>query len=107
MKDHMIRGTGFGSQVRFFAASTKETVEEARRIHDTYPLCTAALGRLLTAGAMMGAMGKNDTDIITLRIDGDGTIRVMPKPTESVILFDPIKNDVIETEVKISYDWYQ
>lgn len=43
----------------------------------------------------------------TLRIDGDGTIRVMPKPTESVILFDPIKNDVIETEVKISYDWYQ
>lgn len=74
MKDHMIRGTGFGSQVRFFAASTKATVEEARRIHDTYPLCTAALGRLLTAGAMMGAMGKNDTDIITLRIDGDGPI---------------------------------
>ena len=59
MKDEMIRGTAFGDQIRFFAAYTKDTVEEARQIHDLSPLCTAALGRLLTAGLMMGAMGKN------------------------------------------------
>ena len=57
MNDHMIRGTAFNGEVRFFAADTKETVEEARQIHNTSPLCTAALGRMLTAGAMMGTMG--------------------------------------------------
>ena len=41
-----------------------------------------------------------------IRIDGDGTIHVKPKDTESVILFDPLRNDVIETEIKKSYDWY-
>lgn len=75
MKDEMIRGTAFGDQIRFFAAYTKDTVEEARQIHDLSPLCTAALGRLLTAGLMMGAMGKDESDIITLKIDGDGPVK--------------------------------
>lgn len=74
MSDTMIRGTAFGKEVRFFAADTRETVEEARRIHDTWPLCTAALGRLLTAAAMMGTMGKNEDDVITLKIEGDGPV---------------------------------
>ena len=61
MKDEKIRGTAFGDQTRFFAAYTKDTVDEARQIHDLSPLCTAALGRLLTAGLMMGAMGKSSS----------------------------------------------
>ena len=75
MNDHMIRGTAFNGEVRFFAADTKETVEEARQIHNTSPLCTAALGRMLTAGAMMGTMGKSESDIVTLKIDCDGPVK--------------------------------
>ncbi|MBR5047061.1 MAG: Hsp33 family molecular chaperone HslO, partial [Eubacterium sp.] len=74
MGDYIIRGMACGNQVRFFAAVTTELVEEARRRHDTSPVSTAALGRLLTAGAMMGAMCKNDTDIITLQINCSGPI---------------------------------
>ena len=66
MKDYVIRGTAMDNQVRFFAATTKELVEKARIAHGTSPVITAALGRLLTAGSMMGLMCKNDTDLITL-----------------------------------------
>ena len=59
-------------QVRFFAANTKDLVEKARRIHNTSPIATAALGRLMTGTAMMGSMCKNDSDIVTVQIKGDG-----------------------------------
>ena len=75
MKDQIIQGLAFGNEVRFFAAYTKETVNTAQQIHHSYPVCTAALGRLLTGVAMMGAMCKNEDDLITLKIDGDGPIR--------------------------------
>ena len=75
MKDQIIQGLAFGNEVRFFAAYTKETVNTAQQIHHSYPVCTAALGRLLTGAAMMGAMCKNEDDLITLKIDGDGPIR--------------------------------
>ena len=74
MEDYIIRGMACGNQVRFFAAITTNLVEEARKHHDTSPVATAALGRLLTAGAMMGAMCKNDTDVITLQINCGGPI---------------------------------
>ena len=74
MSDYIIRGTAASGQVRFFAATTRELVEEARRIHGLSRVCTAALGRLLTGGAMMGAMCKNDTDVLTLQIQCDGPI---------------------------------
>ncbi len=74
MEDYIIRGMAAGHQVRFFAACTKNVVETARQAHDTSPVVTAALGRLLTAGAMMGAMCKNDTDVLTVQIKGDGPI---------------------------------
>lgn len=74
MEDYIIRGMACGNQVRFFAAITTNLVEEARKHHDTSPVATAALGRLLTAGAMMGAMCKNDTDVITLQINCSGPI---------------------------------
>lgn len=74
MEDYIIRGMAADNQVRFFGAYTKNLVEEARQRHLTSPVATAALGRLLTAGAMMGSMCKNDTDMVTLQIRCDGPI---------------------------------
>jgi len=74
MKDIIIRGMAANNQVRFFASYSKELVENARSTHNTSPVATAALGRLLTAGAMMGSMCKNDTDILTLQIQCSGPI---------------------------------
>lgn len=74
MKDYIVRATAADSQVRAFAAYTKDVVEEARKRHNTSPVSTVALGQLMTAGTMMGAMMKNDSDILTLQIRGDGPI---------------------------------
>lgn len=74
MKDMILRGTAANNQVRFFSAYTKEVVETARQIHNTSPVVTAALGRLLTAGSIMGSMCKNDSDVLTLQIQCSGPI---------------------------------
>jgi molecular chaperone Hsp33 len=74
MEDYIIRGTAANNQIRFFAAYTREVVETARQKHNTSPVATAALGRLLTAGAMMGSMCKNEQDILTLKIQCQGPI---------------------------------
>ena len=74
MKDYIVRATAGDGQVRAFAATTGNLVEEARRRHNTSPVATAALGRLLTAGAMMGSMMKGDNDILTLQIQCGGPI---------------------------------
>ena len=74
MKDYIVRATAGDGQVRAFAATTGNLVEEARRRHNTSPVATAARGRLLTAGAMMGRMMKNDTEGLTLQIKGDGPL---------------------------------
>lgn len=74
MTDYIVRATAANNQIRAFAATTKETVEAARQAHNTSPVATAALGRLLTGGAMMGRMMKNDSDMLTIQIKGDGPI---------------------------------
>ena len=74
MSDYIIRATAAQAQVRVFAATTKNLVEEERQRHNTSPVATAALGRLLTAGAMMGAMQKGDNDKLTLQIKCSGPI---------------------------------
>lgn len=74
MNDYIVRATAGGGQVRAFAAATTNLTEEARVHHNTSPVATAALGRLLTAGAMMGSMMKNASDVLTLQIKGDGPI---------------------------------
>lgn len=74
MQDYIIRATAAGGYVRAFAATTKHTVEAARAAHNTSPVATAALGRLLTAGAMMGVMMKGENDTLTLKIEGNGPI---------------------------------
>ena len=74
MSDFIIRATAAQGQVRAFAATTRDTVEFARNAHNTSPVATAALGRLLTGSAMMGAMMKGETDLLTIKIEGDGPI---------------------------------
>ena len=75
MKDYIVRATAANNQVRAFAATTKTVVETARQHHNTSPVATAALGRLLTAGAMMGSMMKNEKDMLTLQIKADGPLQ--------------------------------
>ncbi len=73
-RDYMVRATAADAQIRAFAATTKNLVEEMRSLHNTSPVVSAALGRLLTGGAMMGAMMKGENDLLTLQIKGDGPI---------------------------------
>lgn len=77
MKDYIVRATAGNNQIRAFAATTKDVVEKARQAHNTSPVATAALGRLLTGGAMMGSMMKNDTDMLTIQIKCDGPIKAL------------------------------
>lgn len=74
MKDYIVRATAADNQIRAFVATTREMVEYARDAHNTSPVATAALGRLLTAGAMMGVMQKNEKDILTLKVRGGGPL---------------------------------
>ena len=74
MKDYIVRASAANAQIRAFAAVTTELTEEARKRHETSPVATAALGRLLTGGAMMGRMMKNDTDMLTIQIKCSGPI---------------------------------
>lgn len=74
MEDYLVRAIAANGQVRAFAAYTKNTVETARQAHNTSPVVTAGLGRLLTAGAMMGSMMKGDRDVLTIKAEGSGPV---------------------------------
>lgn len=74
MGDCMIRATAAGAQIRAFAVTSRELVEEARAAHNTSPVVTAALGRLMTGALMMGGMLKGEKDILTLQIRGAGPV---------------------------------
>lgn len=87
MADYIIRGTAGDNQIRAFAATTRELTEQARQAHNTSPIATAALGRLLTAGGMMGIMMKGAEDILTLKIQGSG-------PMEGLTVTADSKGDV-------------
>ena len=63
MNDYMIRATAAEGQIRAFAATTRDMVENAKNAHNTSPVATAALGRLMTAAAMMGADLKGEKDL--------------------------------------------
>mgnify|MGYP005764564181 FL=1 len=74
MEDYILRATAADGRIRAFAATSRNTVQKAREIHNTSPVVSAALGRLLTAAAIMGAMLKSAKDLITIQITGDGPI---------------------------------
>ena len=75
MTDYIVRATAADSQIRAFAATTREMTEYARKVHEESPVACAALGRLMTAGAMMGAMMKGEKDLLTLRIHAGGPLQ--------------------------------
>ena len=74
MKDYIIRGIDKKGTMRLFVASSTNLVEDMRKIHNTSPTATAALGRALTAAAMMGITMKGEKDSLTFKVKGDGPI---------------------------------
>lgn len=83
MADYIVRATAGDHQIRAFAATTRDLVEQARQAHNTSPVATAALGRLLTAGSMMGIMMKGEDDLLTLKIQGSGPMEGLTVTADS------------------------
>lgn len=97
-KDYMVRATAADSQIRAFAVTARDLVEQARRYHNTSPVITAALGRLLTGGVMMGTMMKGEKDLLTLQIkcrgvaqgltvtaDSQGNVKGFPLVSDAIL----------------------
>ena len=72
MNDYIVRATAADHSIRAFAITSKNIVEEARKDHNTSPVITAALGRLLSGAAMMGTMMKGEKDLLTVQIQCQG-----------------------------------
>ncbi len=83
MSDYIVRATAADAAIRAFAVNAKEMVETARADHNTSPVMTAALGRLLSAGAMMGSMMKGEKDVLTLQIQCSGPARGLTVTADS------------------------
>lgn len=83
MSDYIVRAMAADASIRAFAITSKDIVETARKDHDTTPVMTAALGRLLSVGAMMGAMMKGDKDLLTLQIQCSGPAKGMTVTADS------------------------
>lgn len=83
MKDYIVRATAADSQIRAFAITSKEMVEEARRSHNTSPVITAALGRLLCGAAMMGTMLKGEKDLLTIQVQCSGPVQGLTVTADS------------------------
>lgn len=83
MADILVRGQSTDGAIRAFVTVTTDMVNEAQKIHNTFPVATAALGRTLTACAMMGQGLKNDTDSITVQFRGDGPLGNMVAITDN------------------------
>ncbi|WLR41945.1 Hsp33 family molecular chaperone HslO [Bacillus carboniphilus] len=74
--DYLVKALAYNGQVRAYAVNTTDTVGEAQRRHNTRPTSSAALGRAMTAGVMMGAMQKGDAKV-SIKIEGGGPIGVI------------------------------
>ncbi|MCM1123583.1 MAG: Hsp33 family molecular chaperone HslO [Eubacterium sp.] len=83
MADYIVRATAANAQIRAFAVTSRELVEHARSAHDLSPVVTAALGRLMTGGVMMGSMLKGEQDMLTLQIHGAGPVHGLTVTADS------------------------
>lgn len=83
MSDYLVRATAADAQIRAFAVTSRDLVEEARSRHDLSPVVTAALGRLMTGACLMGSMLKGGQDVLTLQVSGDGPVRGMTVTADS------------------------
>lgn len=98
MNDYIVRATAANAQIRAFAATTRNLVETARMTHNTSPVVSAALGRLLTGGVMMGSMLKGEDDLLTLQVSGDGPLKGM---TVTADARGDVKGYAIEPQVML------
>lgn len=96
-KDYIVRATAGSGSIRAFCATTRELTEYARQCHNTSPVVTAALGRMLTAGAIMGSMQKSKDDLLTLQLRGAGPMKgiTVTADSEAKVKGYPIVNDVM------------
>ena len=97
MSDYMARATAAEGQIRIFAVTAKDLVESAKNHHNTSPVMTAALGRLLMGGVMMGAMMKGEKDILTIQIQCSGPAKglMVTSDAQGHVKGYPFVNDVI------------
>jgi len=97
MSDYIVRATAGDGAIRAFCATTRELVEYARTRHDSSPVVTAALGRMLTAGAIMGSMQKGEGDLLTLQLRGAGPMKGITVTADSKanVKGYPLVNDVM------------
>ena len=98
MSDYIVRAIAANAQIRVFAATTRDLVEEARKAHNTSPVVTAALGRLMTGGVMMGTMLKGEKDLLTLQVKGDGPLQGMTVTADSA---GNVKGYALEPQVML------
>ena len=96
--DYIVRATAANAQIRAFAATTRKLVEEARRVHNLSPVVSAALGRLLTAGAIMGSMLKSESDLLSLQIRGDGPVKGLTVTADALAR---VKGSAVEPQVML------
>lgn len=82
-QDYLVRATAKNGQIRAFACTTRNLVEHARQIHHTFPICTAALGRLMSAALMMGIDLKGEGDTLTVTVRGSGPIKSLTATADS------------------------
>ena len=75
--DHIVRGVAADGMIRAFALTSRRTVQTAMENFQASPRVTAALGRLLMAGQMLGCMYKSPDELITIMVRGDGTTIVL------------------------------
>ena len=81
--DQIVRVITKDAPVKAMAISATALVERARAIHDTWPVATAALGRLLMAASMMGDMLKEEKGSVTLRVRGGGPLGTVTAVSDS------------------------
>ena len=100
MRDYLVKAYAFDGTVRLYTAVTTNLVNEAQQRHDLWPTSAAALGRLLTASVIMGAMYKGDQEL-TIRVDGNGPIEGMVATTNT---FGEVRGYVGNPHVFLQYD---
>lgn len=110
MNDYVIGATAFNGAIRAFAAVTTNVVIEARRLHNLSPIASAALGRTLTAVAIMSTWLKNDSDSITMQVNGDGPLgRIIVVSDSKSNVKGYVENPNIETKIndlgKLDVSW--
>lgn len=74
MENNVLIATALNKHARIYMINSKDVVEQARRLHNLWPTSCAALGRTLSVTALMGLMQKDENEVVTVTINGGGSI---------------------------------